>query len=184
MKVGNLLSSDTTESDVFDIPESKSRRLLELHLLENYISNTCPSFPGCHNPEVKHAWSVEVPRMAMEYHNLLYGILSISALQLLRADPENPELIVARQNYFGLSLREHRKAVAQLCNKSADPVCFASSLVLIDAFTSLQDRVLEPYCPPISWLNMARGAGAIFKTSLDSIENYESKRLIFGAILF
>jgi hypothetical protein len=112
--------------------------------------------------------------MAMDYDNLLYGIFAISALQLLRTDSENKELIAARQNYFGLSLREHRKAVAQLCSKSADAVCFASSLVLIDAFASLQDRALEPYGPPMGYFNMARGAGAIFKTSLDSLRNYET----------
>lgn len=178
MRVDNILSSDPTESDVFDIAESKSRRRLELRLLENYISNTCPSFSSCHNPQVKHAWSVEVPRMAMEYDNLLYGILSISALQLSREDPQNQELVAARHNYFILSLREHRKAVAQLCSKSADSVCFASTLCLIDAFASLQDRVLEPYVPPISWLNMARGVGAIFHTALDSIESYETARIM------
>ena len=116
--------------------------------------------------------------MAMEYDNLLYGIFAISALQLLRADPENMELIDARENYLGLSLREHRKAVAQLCSKSADSVCFASILVLIDAFTSLQDRVLEPYSPPRAWINMARGAESIFTTSLDSIKNYQTARIM------
>jgi hypothetical protein len=178
IRLENVISNDSTESDVFDIPESKSRRLLELRLLENYISNSCPSFSSCHNPEAKHAWSVEVPHMAMEYDNLLYGIFAISALQLLRADPQNAELIAARQNYFGLSLREHRKAVAQLCSKSADSVCFASTLVLIDAFASIQDRVLEPYTPPMAWINMARGAGSIFKASLDSIKHYETSKIM------
>jgi hypothetical protein len=177
MSVGSLLSSDAAESDVFDIPESKSRRRLELRLLENYMSNACPSFPACHGLQVKHAWSVEVPRMAMECDNLLSGIFSISALQLVRADCENQELIAARHNYLGLSLREHRKAVAQLCSRSADSACFASTLFLLDVFTSLQDRVLEPYSPLITWLNMARGAGAIFKTSLDSIRNYSTARI-------
>jgi hypothetical protein len=99
----------------------------------------------------------------MQFDNLLYGIFATSALQLLRADPENAQLLAARQHYFGLSIREHRKAVSQLCNENAESVLFASSLLLIDAFAALQDRPLQPYSPPTSWMNMARGVNSVFR---------------------
>ena len=73
--------------------------------------------------------------MTMEYDDLLYGIFILSALQLVRQKPEDMELVAARQNYLGLPLREHRKAISQLYSKSADSLYFTSTLILIDAFT-------------------------------------------------
>jgi hypothetical protein len=60
--------------DPFDNPEGKSRRLLELRLLQNYIVNTSQTLASCHNDEVRHAWFVEVPQLALQYDNLLYEI--------------------------------------------------------------------------------------------------------------
>jgi hypothetical protein len=164
--------------DPFDTPEGKSRRLLELRLLQNYIVNTSQTLASCHNDEVRHAWSVEVPQLALQYDNLLYEIFAISALHLLTADPHNPELIAARQNYLGLSLREHRRAITTLSSESAEAICFASSLILIDAFASLQDRILEPYMPPMEWLMMARGAGSVFDVALNAINNFQNAKIL------
>lgn len=147
-----------TDIDIFAIPESKSRRMLELRLLQNFISRTSINFPACHNPEVQHTWSVEVPELALKHNNLLYEVLSISALHLLRSCPDDPELLEARRTYRGLSLREHRRAVATLDphqqSADADAALFASMLLLYEAFASLQDRELSPYSPPIEFFHM------------------------------
>lgn len=119
-----------------------------------------------------------MPNLAFENDNLLYEIFSMSALHLLKSDPTNPELLVARQEYLGLSLREHRKAVGGLDSKSADAVCFASSLILIDSFASLQDRSLDPYHPPMEWLQMARGAGPVFRIAFNALENTETAKIM------
>lgn len=158
--------------------ESKARRLLELRLLQNYIQNTSLTLPACHNEAVRHAWSVEVPNLAFENDNLLYEMFSLSALHLLKSHPASPELLVARQEYMGLALREHRKAVAELNPKRADAVCFASSLILIDSFASLQDRSLDPYLPPMEWLQMARGSGPVFRIAFDALENPETAKIM------
>ncbi|PQE24454.1 C6 finger domain-containing protein [Rutstroemia sp. NJR-2017a BBW] len=154
-----------------DIPESKSRRMLELRLLQNYIISTSPTFPGCHTEETRHLWSVEVPKLAFNAPNLLYAMFSISALQHIVADPSNSEMQSARQHYLGLALREHQKAVATLNKDSADAVCFASILILNDAFSSLQIRSMKPYTIPMHWLQMARGAASVFHVALNLIKN-------------
>ncbi|PVH85003.1 hypothetical protein DL98DRAFT_409942 [Cadophora sp. DSE1049] len=174
----SLYTARASDSNSLDLPESKSRRLLELRLLQNYIQNTSTTLPACHNENVRHAWSVEVPNLAFENDNLLYEMFSLSALHLLKSDPDNPELLVARQEYLGLSLREHRKAVAGLDSKSADAVCFASSLILIDSFASLQDRSLDPYLPPMEWLQMARGAGPVFRIAFNALDNFETAKIM------
>ncbi|PQE21256.1 C6 finger domain-containing protein [Rutstroemia sp. NJR-2017a WRK4] len=154
-----------------DIPESKNRRMLELRLLQNYIISTSPTFPGCHTEETRHLWSVEVPKLAFNAPNLLYAMFSISALQHIVADPSNSEMQSARQHYLGLALREHQKAVATLNKDSADAVCFASILILNDAFSSLQIRSIKPYTIPMHWLQMARGAASVFHVALNLIKN-------------
>jgi hypothetical protein len=111
---------------------------------------------------VLESWSIEVPRLALQHDNLLYPMFSISALHLLKAEPQNQELLAARQSYMTLSLQEHRRAIAALNDRSAEAVVFASTLILMDAFASLQLRNLEPYSPPREWLQMSRGAGSVY----------------------
>jgi hypothetical protein len=73
--------SEFDESNAFDMPESKSRRLLELRLLQNWIDRTSKTFGACHYDDVRHAWSIEVPKLALQHDNLLYQVFSISTLQ-------------------------------------------------------------------------------------------------------
>ncbi|KAM3078709.1 hypothetical protein ACMFMG_006575 [Clarireedia jacksonii] len=161
-----------------DIPESKNRRMLELRLLQNYIVSTSITFPGCHTEETRQLWSVEVPKLAFGAPNLLYAMFAISALQHIVADPSNSEMQSARQHYLGLALREHQKAVAALNKDSADAVCFASILILNDAFSSLQIRPLKPYTLPMHWLQMARGTASVFHVALGLIKhNPEAKAM-------
>jgi len=164
-------------SDI-EIPESKARRKLELRLQHNFIANMCPTFSACHNVAVREAWSTDVPKVALEHDNLLYEMFAISAFHLLKSDPNDAELIAARQTYLSLSLHEQRKAVSRLDSRNADAVCLASSLILMDSFASLQDRALDPYLPPMEWLYMARGAGSLYGVALDRINNFKTSRIM------
>jgi hypothetical protein len=49
---------------------------------------------------------------------------------------------------------------------NAGPVCLAALLILLNAFAMLQERVLEPYTPPIEWLQMGKGAGSVLRMSV------------------
>ncbi|KAF4630271.1 hypothetical protein G7Y89_g7872 [Cudoniella acicularis] len=169
-------SSEIDDVTIFDLRESTSRRLLELRLLQNYITETSKTFGACHHAAIRHTWSVEIPKLAFQNVSLLYQIFSISALHLLKSEPDNRELLIARETYQGLASREHRRAVAKLSSKSADAVCCTSSLIFIDAFASLQERAIEPYEPPMGWLYMARGAGSIFKIGIDNLLDPQDRK--------
>ncbi|TVY81119.1 Sterol regulatory element-binding protein ECM22 [Lachnellula suecica] len=167
----NQLRITAFETESFTLPESEGRRKIELRLLQHYITSTSHTFPACHNAAVLQTWSVEVPKLALQYDNLLYPIFSLSALHLLKSEPQNQELIAARQNYVTLTLQQHRRAIAELTQESADAVCFASTLLIYDAFASLQNRVLEPYSPPTEWLQMSRGAGSIYRAAITTFQD-------------
>lgn len=168
--------------DSFTLPESQERRLIEMRLLQNFITSTSHTLPASHDPSVLETWSTDVPQLSFEYDNLLYPILAISALELLISDPHNQDLITARHNYTTLSLQEHRRAIAGLTDMTACAACFASTLILIDAFASLQHRLLEPYTPPREWLQMSRGAGSVFGAAIGAI-NEISRAKVTAVVL-
>lgn len=164
-----IYSSEFDDSSVMDVPESKSRRLLELRLLQNYIDRTSKTLAATHHDDILNAWASKVPSLALQHDNLLYQVLSTSALHLLKSNPNDADLIVARQIYQGLALQEQRRAVAKLNIRNADAVCCASSLIYVDAFASIQARQIEPYSPPMEWLKLARGAGSVYAPAIAAL---------------
>jgi hypothetical protein len=157
--------------------ESKARRKLELRLLQNFFENTSQTFSACHNTEIRNAWAHDATKLALEHDNLLYEIFSISASHLLKSNPDDQELLLARQAYVSVALQEQRNAVAKLGPQNADAVCLASSLILIDSFASLQDRSLSPYLPPMEWLRIARGGASLYSMALHTLGDLETTRI-------
>jgi hypothetical protein len=155
--------------------ESKERRLLELRLQHNYIDQIAQPFFLAQGAEVKAAWMREVPQLAIQYENVLYAMLAISATHLLRSDADNPILHAARQHYLVMSLSEHGKAIDRLDDndRSVDAACFASLLILINSFAMLHERdhnttsIIPSYLPPMSWFEMGRGAFTVICYMLD-----------------
>jgi len=179
LAVQHLLSStETDDAKLLEIPESKSRRMLELRLQQNFIEKISQTLSACHQPKVRHAWGVEVPKMALTHDNVLYGMLAMSTLHMLKSEPNNQELLTARQSYIGLALRKHRQAVALLSSETADAVCYASTLVLTNAFACLQNRPLNPWTPPMEWIQMARGSGSVFAVAYDTINNFQTAKIM------
>ncbi|KAF8848653.1 hypothetical protein BDZ45DRAFT_664215 [Acephala macrosclerotiorum] len=171
-------SLNDEDESIFEMSESKQRRMLELRLQQNFIERTSLTLSACHNPKVRNAWAVEVPKLGLLNDNVLYGMLALSTLHLLKSEPDNEELMYARQAYIGLALREHRRAIALLSSGNADPVCYASTLVLIDAFACLQERPLYPWAPPIQWIQIARGSGSVFGAAFDKINNIQTAKIM------
>ncbi|KAL1969861.1 hypothetical protein VTN77DRAFT_7370 [Rasamsonia byssochlamydoides] len=81
---------------------------------------------------------------------------------LLLDEPDDQELIAAHQTYFGTALREQRKAVAEVTIHNADAICFAAIMILIDSITTMRRPSLEPYAPPMEWLQLGKGARSVF----------------------
>ena len=166
------------DANILETPESRSRRLLELELLHNFLTDVVQPFPTPQNPHVRQVWMVDIPKMAFQYDNVLYNILSISASHLLRKDPNNQKLVSERERYACLGLREQRKAVAELSPQNSDAVCFASLMILESAFVMLNERSHDPYFPPMEWLQMGRGAGSVFSVALGIAKEHKDAKIL------
>lgn len=117
---------------------------------------------GLPSDDFVRLWRDIVPTMSLSHENVLYSQFSLSATHLLRSNLDDEALYSARQNYFVLALREQRKACEDIHAGNAEAVCLTSILILHTSFAMIQERLIEPgYSPPIEWLKMGRGAGAV-----------------------
>ncbi|KAJ9613164.1 hypothetical protein H2200_003105 [Cladophialophora chaetospira] len=162
---------------VLDLPESKSRRLLELRLLNHWSENMTKPFAEFPNSHLVTAWAEHVPRMGFQYENVLYMMFACSATNLLRRETEDPDIIAAADVYLGLALREQYKAVQKLSIENADPVCFTAMLLLITSVARLWKRDLEPYSPPMEWLRLGAGAGTVLRTAKEMLKEDPSSKV-------
>jgi hypothetical protein len=134
--------------------------------MQNWFFRLVTPFHVNPGREWNHVWSRVVPDLALTNKNLMYGLLSISATHLLGEHPDDAALFAARQNYLIMAMREQRKMVAEISVEKADAVCLTSLMILVNAFAMLQERSLEPYAPPMDWVNMGRGAGTLIWESI------------------
>jgi len=178
------------DSSAYDVPseplnllESAERRLLELRLLHHYLTQTWTTFPGSQNPIVRDIWTTSIPKMINNHPSLLYAILSVSASHLSRLEPGDIQLQNAHRTYYILALQNHRFAINRLDDtNNTDATCFTSILIFINAYTALQDRVIEePYDPPMQWLRVSNGARNIFQLALQSVQ-YNPKAVVHDFI--
>ncbi|KAB5559756.1 c6 zinc finger domain-containing protein [Coniochaeta sp. 2T2.1] len=151
-----------------DMPESKERRLLEHRLMQNYIQHVAQPFPPSPNREWHDLFSNIIPKLALSHDNMLYSLLTVSASRLLLDDPDDRALYSARQRYLILAMREQRNMIERLSAETADAVCFTSLLLLLNSFSMLRDRILEPYTPPLEYLHIGRGAGTVIWLSVEA----------------
>jgi hypothetical protein len=162
-----IFPSLAVDQDV-DLPESKQRRLLEHRLMLNYVQNLAQPFPISPSRDWQQLFTRVMPKLALTHDNLLYAMLTVSASNLLLAEPDDMDLFSARQSYLILTMREQRNMVERLSVETADAVCFTSLLLLLNSFTMLRERKLEPYMPPLEWLHMGRGAGTVIWMSIQA----------------
>ncbi|CAK7235031.1 hypothetical protein SBRCBS47491_009151 [Sporothrix bragantina] len=150
------------------MPESRERRMLEVHLMENYISNLGMPFPGA-PLDWSQIWHRKVPPMARRYDNVLFAVMSHSATHLLRQEPRNHDLFRARQAYLVAAMRVQRRMIGTLTLDSADAVCISALFMLAQAFAMLDERNIEPYTTPMDWLRLGNGAGAVIWMSVEAM---------------
>lgn len=138
--------------------ESEHRRRMELRLLHHWIVNVARPFGMTSPPSWKELWWGEVPEVALDNKNVLYAMFAMTATHLLGKCPSDGALFQARENYWVWALQEQRAAVSDLGHSNTDAVSFAALLITMNALAMLQERVLEPYSPPMEWLEVGRGA--------------------------
>lgn len=109
-------------------------------------------------------WGRELALLGLEHDAILYAMLAQSALIMwTRADDpkERDQLRLFQQKYLSMALREQRQAVAELSMANADVVCMASLAILQNSFALVQTLPARPWQPPLEWLRMGKGAGAV-----------------------
>lgn len=156
-------------ADEYLLPESRARRLLEHRLMQNYLFRMSKPFPMSPSPEWTQLWMERMPQAALEHDNVLYSLLAHSATHLLSQEPANKELFRVRQAYLIAAMREQRRMLDHLTLENADSVCLSSLLMLISTFAMLHERTLEPYAPPVEWLRLGRGSGAVIWMSVEAM---------------
>ena len=137
--------------------------------MQNYFVNLCNPFPVSPGEAWNRLFSQTMPAMALSNDNLLYSLLSMSATHLLREEGHHVDLFAARQSYLVAAMREQRRTLSSLNMDNADAVCFASLSTLITSFAMLHERTLEPYEPPMEWLQLGRGAGTVIWRSVEAV---------------
>ena len=136
---------------------------MELRLWQNFLQDSTIAGPAnldASSTEWRTLVTTVVPALCLEFDNVLYAAHALSAAHILLNN--NDETICkARQHYFILALREHRKQCANITASNAGPVCFASFMIMRTSFAMIQERDLSIYTPPIEWLKLGRGAAAV-----------------------
>ncbi|RSM20612.1 hypothetical protein CDV31_000590 [Fusarium ambrosium] len=98
--------------------------------------------------------------------------MSISCLYLLiEGRDTDTELELHRANYLEATVQQHRETLANMTKENSDPACFVSVLLTMDAFANLRFRQLEPYEPPLHWLQMSRGLGGVFQQAIELLKD-------------
>lgn len=143
----------------------------EMRAFHHFTVATSRTLPGSHIPAVHECWSVQVPKLALDYEPLLNTLIAVSTLHLILTPhgdpgPVDPALLACRTTYLDAALRTHRQMLSQLSPQTADSACFTSVLLLIDAFAVLQSRALEPYEPPARWMRIVQGARTVFEAAI------------------
>lgn len=158
----------------FDLPESSERRMWELQLLHNSLTSANP-FPTPRHPAVHRLWTIDIPNMAIRDGRvgLLYGIMAHSALNLWTRSStpkERERFILLQQTYLSMMLREQRRDVVNMNPSNADYLCLSSLKILTHALALVQTLPLDPWEPPIDWLQMGKGAGVVFQEAFKMVK--------------
>lgn len=163
------------------ITESRERRRRELELLHFFTVQTTRTLSSTHVPELLETWSVDVPRLALSYDPLLDAIMAFSSHHMARiakTQEKREDYLTLRSLYLESTLHKHRQAVGDLSRENADAVSFTTVILTIDAFANLRERQLEPYEPPIQWIQISRGVGSVCKLALDLIKDDDDAKIL------
>ncbi|KIV76986.1 hypothetical protein PV11_08829 [Exophiala sideris] len=147
--------------------ESAARRRLELRLMHNFTECFMKPFPDHRGAHKVTGWATEVPRMAFQHENLMCSLFASSATYLLRTNPEDVELFRAAEVYLALALRSQQQALANVETENADAICFTGVLLLLNSTAKMAWRPIEPYTPPLEFLQIGIGFQSVLAIAKD-----------------
>ena len=144
---------------------------MELRLLHHWMTVVSRPFLNTPAPRWGEMWRLELPLIAFQSDVVLHALLAMSATHLLRTIPESREdharLLQARDQYLVIALQEQRAAVEDLHADNVDDLSFAALLISLNAFSMLRERAIDAYEPPMTWLEMGRGAGSVMRKAAE-----------------
>ncbi|KAF2150860.1 hypothetical protein K461DRAFT_229204 [Myriangium duriaei CBS 260.36] len=159
----------TRTDDIGALEESAKRRMLELRLLHYWMSLKDDEPVPEYVARWRRLWYIEMPSLALSHKNLLYALMAVSATRLLWSmHNEDEELVIARDSYWSLALQEQQKAIE--ASHSSDALVFAAMLISINQLAETIGNNDQPYSPPLTWLQTARGTW----TLQGELQNVES----------
>ncbi len=139
-------------------------RVLELRLMHHYITSTSTQLPDAQSTRPKYAWPMDIPRLAFSSDLVLNALLGISALHYSALSPEDPLLFYASGYYFDRAVRNHRLALGNVGERSAESVLATAILITHNTWVSAHTLLAsEPYELPLQTYYMARGIAALFQ---------------------
>lgn len=160
--------------DVFGQSQTRSKAVAEskeLRLFHHWMTIVSRPFLNTPAPRWGEMWRLELPLVAFQCAAVLHALLAMSANHLLRTIPTHDEdyarLLQARDQYLVLALQEQRAAVEGLHADNVDDLSFAALLISLNAFSMLRERAIDPYEPPMTWLEMGRGAGSVMRKAAE-----------------
>ncbi|KAL7785888.1 C6 transcription factor, partial [Trichoderma ceciliae] len=168
--------------------ETRERRLMELGLLQIFITEVCPLLPNTVSEAIRRIWTIEVPKLALGYNPLLniIMVLTLRFMESSRSDYRDLRLThssaTLRARYVEEALEEfNRPSLGGHVRTLAESKCFTSVLLSYEAFSYLRERCLVPYSPPLEWLDRCKNIMGILRSNL-GIVRHGSQALLRQAI--
>jgi hypothetical protein len=164
---------------VLDLPESRERRMWELRLMHNFTDMLARQRVTATQPRPSFLYTQQMVSAGFESDGALYAVFSHSALNMwtLETDPAvRNRLDELRQTYLALALREQQASIADLNIETADSVCMTSLALLGQLFAQVQLVPTEPWEPPLEWMRIGKGTGAVFEVTKIFLEKLPDSR--------
>jgi hypothetical protein len=141
--------------------------------MHHYTQFTCDQLPKTgHNLCSKSIWSIDIPCLAFDSDLVLSAVLGLAALHLSALLPHERQLSYLSSYYFGKAMQEHRKAMVNINDRSAEPLLATAILITHYAWLAAHNTSLdEPYELPLKTYHMARGIQHLFMQMAPNIKD-------------
>jgi Fungal specific transcription factor domain len=130
--------------------------------MHHYTTSTCKSLPDGNSRKANYVWSVNIPKLAFQSDLVLSALLGISALHHWALTPNEQRLSYAAGYYFDRAVRNHRKALSEVDQTSAEAVLATAILITHHTWLAAHSGN-EPYQLHLQTYYMARGIQVLFE---------------------
>jgi len=173
--------SSIIDFDKYVNVESEDRRLLEMKLMHQFITQTVTrGFFSTHDEDVMDLWLHVAPTLALDHPFLMNIIMSIAALHITKIHPERQDMADIHRTYFNAAISQHRHAVRDIGPHNAEALCISTVLIGLPAFTLLQNTEIGTYSPPLQLFYLLAAHSPLFNQAVPYIPK-DSKVISFIA---